>query len=896
MTRTKIALPIVGSVAVVAVVVGVLWAMGSASGERDRFSSLEIAPAEADVFFAINTDPTSPQWLAVNDSLDKVNAKDPIREFIDEALAEVNLDWEDDITPIAGDEAFFSVPDIEDVSGGGGFVAGFRIRNTDRAGRVFEDLRGEAEDNGGEFEEEEYEGVTIFFTEPTDIGGIDPFGTSSENPFADDPYFECVGLDNDGVPIEEVAGMCVGFYGCSWYDMGTTEDDDDTDLDGNGSPDSCDATFDSQPSFGTEASISAGGAVALFDDVLALGGTPDDVKAVIDVVQGREESSETNERLQEFRALQKDDFLMWGYVDLAPVWDMADEALDNYAVDIETNGTRVVEPRPTPKPIATAPPPTDYEISSFAADYTIDAQGTLQVTERINVDFGAEAKHGIFRNFETRRVYDFQNDEIIEVRPASVTRDGVAEPFELNAIGETQQIKIGDPNVMMDGAHEYVIQYQVLGAIHQWTTGDDDAYYEITWDATGDWGVPIGAAELSLTVPSGLIYFGECVAADDPMSELPAFEDIGCTTMLEGDTAARFTTGELAAGEGFGFYVGVSGESGAPPPVLEPADNFPDFDDGFEGFDEEPLLPFDAEQLRDLADNARGAFDRVGFAISSHSNGFALDFTVLQEPGYAGDFDWEASDGFESHFASEVPDDTMFFFAGDDLYEQGFAQFQEQLDALDDEQRQAWDDVVETVSDEIGVDLEDDVLALLTGEIAFAGNLTDFGSGGPDVELRAMADVSDDADATDTLETIGEYLEDQAFIEIDEDDGVTRWVDAETGEIEVGWRVEDGRLVFGFPADAAEGARAGGGDSLADTDDWQRTLDLLPEESAFVGYLSIARILEEVAATNGEGDPIEDFTSGEISLDDLDAIRTAAFSATIRENGFGYHFVLFMED
>ena len=60
--------------------------------------------------------------------------------------------------------------------------------------------------------------------------------------------------------------------------------------------------------------------------------------------------------------------------------------------------------------------------------------------------------------------------------------------------------------------------------------------------------------------------------------------------------------------------------------------------------------------------------------------------------------------------------------------------------------------------------------------------------------------------------------------------------------------------------------------------------------------MSIARILEEVADTGDGDDPIGDYTGGEISLDDLDAIRTAAFSATIHENGFGYHFVLFMED
>ena len=66
MTRIVI-LPIVAAGLIVVGVVVALWMAGSASGERDKFSSLEIAPKEADVFFAVNTDPTSPQWLAVND-------------------------------------------------------------------------------------------------------------------------------------------------------------------------------------------------------------------------------------------------------------------------------------------------------------------------------------------------------------------------------------------------------------------------------------------------------------------------------------------------------------------------------------------------------------------------------------------------------------------------------------------------------------------------------------------------------------------------------------------------------------------------------------------------------------------------------------------------------------
>ena len=117
------------------------------------------------------------------------------------------------------------------------------------------------------------------------------------------------------------------------------------------------------------------GAVALFDNVLAVGTSPDDVKAVIDVVQGRAESAETNERLQEFRALQEEDFLMWGYADLAPVWDLAEEG---FATTIGGSGGSEstegsipppVEPDPTPEPAPTQEADEGFAITSFDARY-----------------------------------------------------------------------------------------------------------------------------------------------------------------------------------------------------------------------------------------------------------------------------------------------------------------------------------------------------------------------------------------------------------------------------------------------------------------------------------------------------------------------------------------------
>jgi uncharacterized protein DUF3352 len=65
------------------------------------------------------------------------------------------------------------------------------------------------------------------------------------------------------------------------------------------------------------------GAMAFPGKLAVIGLSRDDVKGVIDVIQGRSPSISQNSRFQEMRTRQKDDFLFWGYADLAPVWKLA---------------------------------------------------------------------------------------------------------------------------------------------------------------------------------------------------------------------------------------------------------------------------------------------------------------------------------------------------------------------------------------------------------------------------------------------------------------------------------------------------------------------------------------------------------------------------------------------
>jgi hypothetical protein len=252
MRPVRIVVPVIISLAVVLAVVVALWVLGSASGQRDRFSTLEIVPQDVVFYMAINTEPSSSQWIAFNDVMETLNAKSPLSDALNEALAEVDLVWERDILPLAGDEGYFALTDIDSLDEGRGWVIGFQLRDPKRAEEIFLDLAARAEEEDGDvLLEEEYEGEKIYYFE-SGSGRLDP--------------------DLGGTSASDVGLAFVG-------------------------------------------------------DVFVLGFSRDDVKQVIDVIQGRSPSAEGNERLQELRRRQKDDFIFWGYVDLAEAWDAIEDSL-----------------------------------------------------------------------------------------------------------------------------------------------------------------------------------------------------------------------------------------------------------------------------------------------------------------------------------------------------------------------------------------------------------------------------------------------------------------------------------------------------------------------------------------------------------------------------------------
>jgi Protein of unknown function (DUF3352) len=543
------------SVGVVTLFAGALWMIGSASGQRERFSSLEIAPADSVFYMAINTEPSSSQWIAVSDTLGRLNAKDPLREAIDKELLQFGLQFERDILPLAGDEGYIAITDVDAlIAEDGGFVAAFRLRDPAKAEEITLSI---AESEGTEFTEEVYEGVTIRQSK----------GTAANN-YQDE------------------------------------------------------------------------GALSFVNEVMIVGGVPDDVKGVIDVIQGRAANALTDDRLREMRERQEEDFLVWGYADLSRVWDVIEE-----------------------------------------------------------------------------------------------------------------QIK--------QGQTPYV----------------------------------------------------------------------------------------------------------------------PDFD------------------LEQLMGEAR-ANDRLSFSVSSQGDGFVADASVLLAPG-AEIPPGYGSTVFNPQFASAVPAETLFFYAGFDLYNGYYVPLRDTLEKFRPEgSGQTIQQELNTFEEEIGFDLENDLLSLLTGEYAVAFNASDIESTEPVFSLLALLEVNDPARIDETMGKVEDFLErsELAAVEDSETEGIRRWSVPNGLPEAVAWTLDEDRLAVGYPEAAVEEFAAGVPETLADTEDWKRTMELMPDDKTSLMFVSLSRILDEVRKSQGADEAFGTATENKVTLDDLGPIRSVSMASTLIEGGYGFRIAVFIAD
>jgi hypothetical protein len=176
---------------------------------------------------------------------------------------------------------------------------------------------------------------------------------------------------------------------------------------------------------------------------------------------------------------------------------------------------------------------SDERVSRLWVGATIGEDGSAQIVEVVDYDFGAHDRYGIFRDVPGLRTS----------APLQVHSPDAPDDVAITTTG-TPGIRIGDPARTVTGQHRYVLRYTLDGVA---PAG------ELAWDPVGtDWHVPIEQVEVYVTAPAAL-HGDRCVAGAAGATDACAIRPTG-----PGQLLARADA--LKAGEG----VTVQATAGAP--------------------------------------------------------------------------------------------------------------------------------------------------------------------------------------------------------------------------------------------------------------------------------------------------------------------------------------------
>lgn len=220
----------------------------------------------------------------------------------------------------------------------------------------------------------------------------------------------------------------------------------------------------------------------------------------------------------------------------------------------------VAFPRSTAAQTACTTPGEEWVIRSFRSDYVVRPNGSVGVTERLEVDFGDSRKHGIHRDIHVRqrRISDAfgggaqRIDYDLDVRSV-VDETGEAYGVKTTREGSRVRIRIGSPDFCVTGPQVYVVHYEIDRGVRSF-----DGYDELYWQVTGtDWPVPIERAEAHVILPpeaAAAHADSQPWHADCYSGGFASTSSEGCTAEVISPGVYRFaTTRTFQPGEGLTF-------------------------------------------------------------------------------------------------------------------------------------------------------------------------------------------------------------------------------------------------------------------------------------------------------------------------------------------------------
>lgn len=142
------------------------------------------------------------------------------------------------------------------------------------------------------------------------------------------------------------------------------------------------------------------------------------------------------------------------------------------------------------------------KINQFKSDISINKDGTINVKEEVDYDFGSEYRHGIYRDIPYLKTNKDGKKYIMILKIIDVKdQTGNEYKYTLSKINEKIHLKIGDPDQTITGTHIYIIDYKVSGVLTYFSDHD-----ELYWNVSGnDWTVPINQIATTVTLPSNVV-------------------------------------------------------------------------------------------------------------------------------------------------------------------------------------------------------------------------------------------------------------------------------------------------------------------------------------------------------------------------------------------------------
>lgn len=196
-------------------------------------------------------------------------------------------------------------------------------------------------------------------------------------------------------------------------------------------------------------------------------------------------------------------------------------------------------------------------ITSYVIGAVIEPGGSVRITETISYDFGADRRHGIYRDLPYEQPVNAGQDReypISDIRASSP--DGSPDRTAVSRNGGVVHIRIGSAGRTITGAHTYVISYEVRRALTR-VAGHAGFYWNLVGD---DWGVPIRNITARVSAPAG-ITGAACFAGT-------AGSRAGCGATIRSGRIVLFRQASLAPGQGLTVQAEVPAASVTVQPPL----------------------------------------------------------------------------------------------------------------------------------------------------------------------------------------------------------------------------------------------------------------------------------------------------------------------------------------